>query len=70
MRKWDKTRTVKPKGRPILCLYCGKGGGTLRKIGDREYAHDGCSPEGVVMAKESKVVLPTRKEVEQFGKGG
>lgn len=35
----------KPEGRPITCVQCGSGGGTLVKVADKKYAHKKCLPQ-------------------------
>lgn len=33
------TNNPKPEGRPVTCVQCGSGGGTLVKIGQNTYRH-------------------------------
>lgn len=59
--------------RNIICLVCGKGGGTFTKIGDNKYKHThDCDPRKKMFKKEpklnplAKVIFNLPKPVQQF----
>ena len=57
----DAKNPAKSEGRPILCVRCGQGGGTLVKVGDRYQHQHKCPPKPII--KEPADNLQKQQEV-------